>query len=213
MMQGTLGVTPFDRCVINMSLIHLCDRESYVSQEMQKRYTERKRETNEAIDNPWLELHQFTILIPHPDREYEDTTLDLGLTHGYNIEVEPVGDRATIPYPIPEGGHFVILLKQNNFKSEEFLMFGTGIFVRPLGILSLDIVGDRGESKPVIIKHPIIREYPPDWEQKLKRFLNGEMKWNELPSPVGYVDRAYHRDYRPPTWNEMALAARGLAGF
>lgn len=212
MMQGTLGVTQFDRCVINMSLIHLCDRESYVSQEMQKRYTERKREANEAIDNPWLELHRFTIYIPHPDREYEDTTLELGLTHGYNIEVEPAGDRSAISHPIPEGGHWVIILKQNHLKSEEFSMLGTGIFVRPLGILSLDIAGDRSVES-LIVKHPIVGEYPLDWERKLKQFLDGEIKWHELPSPVGYVDRAYNRNYRPPTWNEMALAARGLAGF
>lgn len=106
-----LGTTQFDQCVLNMALIHLCDRESYVGQEMRKQYRAWKDETDEPAQNPWADLHQFTIYVPHPDQEYDGLTPEQGLTKGYNIEVKPLKNRDPIPYNIPEGAHFVRVLK------------------------------------------------------------------------------------------------------
>lgn len=209
-----LGITQFDQCAINMSLINICDRQSHIGQEMLERYNEWKEETGEAVNNPWLDLHQFNIYIPHPQQQYENITLEEGLTKGYNIEVEPVTDRTAIPYKIPDGGHFVVVLKQKELDAD-FKIAATGIFVRPLGILNLDIVVDpeKGEYRPLIVKHPIIRDYPSDWQKKLIGFLKGEIHSQELPSLIQYVDRAFNQDYRPPSWNEVSLSAKGFAGF
>lgn len=209
-----LGITQFDRCAIDMALINICDRHSHIGQQMRQRYNEWKEETGEAVNNPWLDLHQFNIYIPHPQQQYEDITLEEGLTKGYNIEVEPVADSSQIPYKIPEGGHFVIVLKQKQLDSD-FKIAATGIFVRPLGIFNLDIVIDpeKGEYRPLIVKHPIIRDYPGDWQKKLIGFLKGEIHGQELPSLIQHVDRALNQDYRPPSWNEISLSAKGFAGF
>jgi hypothetical protein len=210
----TLGVTKFDRCAIEISLINICNQESYVGQEMRKLYNAWKEETAETVNNPWLDLHQFSIYIPHPEQQYEDVTLEEGLTKGYNIEVEPVKNRSEVPYQIPEGGHFVIVLKQKALDAD-FSIAATGIFIRPLGVLSLDLVIDpeKGEYRPLIVKHPIIRDYPKDWEKKLVAFLNQEIASQDLPNLVGYVDRAINQDYRPPSWNDIYLSAAGFAGF
>lgn len=212
--MDVLGATRFEQGVISMSLINMCDRDSHVGQEMRKAYSEWKAESDEAIDNPWRELHQFTIFVPHPDQEYEGITLQEGLTQGYNVEVSVVRDKSEIPYKIPEGGHFVIVLKQKAVDGE-FKIAATGMFVRPLGVLNLDLIveGDENPYQALVIKHPIIRDYPSDWQDKLAMFYKQEIPWQELPNIVGYVDRALNQDYRPPSWHEVYLGAAGFSGF
>jgi hypothetical protein len=209
-----LGTNKFDRCALNIALINICDRESNVGQEMLKIYRDWKDDTDEAIRNPWLDLHQFNIYIPHPDQQYEGMTVGEGLTKGYNIEVKPVRDRSKVPYKIPEGGHFVVVLKQRRLESD-FEIAATGIFVRPLAAIALDIILDleQGKYQSLILKHPIVRQYPENWEDKLTAFLKGEITSYDLPNVVGYVDRAFNRDYRSPSWDEMYLASTGFAGF
>ena len=213
-MQVLNTFTKFEQCVLNMALINICDRESYIGQEMRQKYNTWKQETEETVLNPWLDLHQFTIYIPHPDQEYEDLTLNEGLSRGYNLEVQPIEDPNNLVYKIPQGGHFVVVLKQRRVNAK-FEIAATGIFVRPLGILSLDVIidPDEGEYQSLAIKHPIIRDYPHDWESKLKMFLQGEIVGTELPQVVGYVDRSFNRDYRPPAWSEVYLAASNFKGF
>ena len=207
-MQVLGTFSKFEQCVLNMALINICNSDSYVGQEMRGQYNAWKRETNEAVHNPWLDLHQFTIYLPHPEQEYENITLEEGLTKGYNIEVQPVKDSNPLIYNIPEGGHFVVVLKQRRVHGD-FAIAATGIFVRSLGILSLDVIVDpeEGEYQSLVIKHPIIRDYPQDWEAKLNMFLQGETRGEELPRVVGYVDRSLNRDYRSPSWNDVYLAA------
>lgn len=209
-----LGATQFDQCVINISLINICNQESYVGSQMRKLYNSWKDEIDEAIDNPWNHLHKFMIYVPHPKQEYENVSLEEGLTKGYNVEVEPVQDKTQVPYNIPEGGHFVVVLKQTGLDSD-FKIAATGIFIRPLGVLSLDVVIDpeAGEYQPLIIKHPIIRNYPEDWQRKLDLFLNKEIHYQDLPNIIGYVDQAVNRDYRPPSWNEVFLSSKSFASF
>jgi hypothetical protein len=171
-----LGTNKFDQCAMNIALINICDRESDIGQEMLKIYHDWKGKTDEAVRNPWLDLHQFTIYIPHPDQQYDGITAGEGFTKGYNIEVKPVKDRTKIPYKIPEGGHFVVILKQRRLESE-FEIAATGIFIRPLAAIALDIIldPDKGEFQSLIIKHPIVRQYPEGWEDKLTAFLKGEI--------------------------------------
>lgn len=59
-----LGATKFDRAVIDLSLIHLCNQESNVGKEMQQRYRDRQEASAEAVLNPWFDLHWFTIAFP-----------------------------------------------------------------------------------------------------------------------------------------------------
>jgi hypothetical protein len=212
--MAILGATRFDQCVMNISLINLCNQKSYIGTEMLRLYNSWKDETAEAVNNPWLDLQQFTIYVPHPDQKYEDVTLEQGLTLGYNIEVKPLEDKSQVPYKIPEGGHFVIVLKQTGLDAD-FKIAATGIFVRPLGVLVLDIVVDaeKGEYQHLAIKHPVIRDYPDDWEQKLNLFLKQEIRGENLPNLVGHVDQALNRDYRPPSWQEVYLSGKGFAGF
>lgn len=212
--MAILGATRFDQCVMNISLINLCNQKSYIGTEMLRLYNSWKDETAEAVNNPWLDLQQFTIYVPHPDQKYEDVTLEQGLTLGYNIEVKPLEDKSQVPYKIPEGGHFVIVLKQTGLDAD-FKIAATGIFVRPLGVLVLDIVVDseKGEYQHLAIKHPVIRDYPDGWEQKLNLFLQQEIRGEDLPNLVGHVDQAFNRDYRPPSWQEVYLSGKGFAGF
>lgn len=207
---GTLS--RFEQCVLNMALINICDTSSYVGQQMRQQYNTWKQETNETVINPWLDLQQFTIYLPHPDQEYEDVTLQEGLTKGYNIEVQPVKDPSQVIYNIPEGGHFVIIFRQKRVNGN-FEIAGTGIFVRSLGIISLDVIvdPDEGEYQSLIVKHPIIRDYPQDWETILRAFLRGDTRKEELPQVVRYVDCSFNRDYRTPDWTDVYLAASGLA--
>lgn len=209
-----LGATRFDQHVINMSLINICDQESHVGKQMLKHYHSWQEEIAEASDNPWLDLHQFTIYIPHPEQEYEAITLEAGLTQGYNIEVQRVEDKSKVPYKIPPGGHFVVILKQKGLNLD-FGIAATGIFIRPLGVLSLDIIVDleKAEYQSIFVKHPVIRKYPEDWEQKLKMFLAGEIDSAELPNIVSYVDRAINQDYRSPTWDEVSSPNTGFTLF
>ena len=204
-------LSKFDQCVLNMALIHLCNTESHVGQEMRRQYTAWKQEGDDPVHNPWLDTHQFTIYIPHPDQDYEDITLAAGLTQGYNIEVKPVKDRSSLIYDIPQGGHFVAVLKQKQVDGE-FAIAATGIFVRSLAILSLDIIVEltQAETQPIVVKHPIIRDYPQDWETKLRLFLQKEISDDALPRLVGYVDRSLNHDYRSPRWPDIYQAGNGL---
>ncbi|MEA5508320.1 hypothetical protein VB715_00940 [Crocosphaera sp. UHCC 0190] len=209
-----LATNKFDQCVLNLALINICNQESYIGQGMKQRYNAWKSETDEAINNPWLDLHQFTIYVPHPDQKYENMTLEEGLTLGYNLEVEPVLDRNEVPYDIPEGGHFVVILKQHKV-DDSFRIAATGIFVRPLALFSLDVVTDPEEGKyhSLVVQHPIIRDYPGDLQQKLLQFVNQEINMRELPNVVGFVDQAENSDYRQPSWQEMYLEGQGLKLF
>lgn len=208
-----LGTTEFDQCVLNISLINLCNRESYVGQEIQKHFNQWSDETSQPIENPWTQLYEFTIYVPHPEQEYEGITLASGLTQGYNIEVRVVEQRNQLPYQIPMGGHFVVVMKQTGLDAG-FQIAATGIFVRPLALLSLDIIIDMDapEYQSVVVKHPIIRDYPSGWEQKLRQFLNQEISQEDLPNLVKYVDQTFNQDYRSPSWDEVRLSARGFAG-
>ena len=204
----------FEQCVLNISLINICNQESYVGQQMRQTYNQWKGETAETVYSPWLDIHQFTIYLPHPEQEYEDITLAAGLTQGYNVEVQPVANPIQLPYRIPRGGHFVVVLRQKKLDGD-FKIAGTGIFIRPLGILSLDLIvdPDLGEYQSIIIKHPIIRDYPQDWESKLNLFLKGEINSEDLPPIVKYVDQAFNRDYRQPSWNDIYLTATGFSNI
>jgi hypothetical protein len=210
--MNILGSTRFEQSVVSMALIHLCNQESYVGQEMRKQYNAWKNDTTDAICDPWRDLHWFTIYVPHPDQEFEEITISAGLTRGYNIEVKRVEDRSIIPYQIPEGGHFVVVMKQQGLAGD-YQIAATGILVRPLAVLSLDVIVDRdqGDYQQLAICHPIIREYPTGWEQKLQQFLRQELSSFDLPDIVGYVDQLANRDYRPPSWDEVSLSAKGFA--
>ncbi|MEM7761827.1 MAG: hypothetical protein AAF298_27485 [Cyanobacteria bacterium P01_A01_bin.40] len=213
-MQVLGTFSKFEQCALNMALINICNSDSYVGQEMRGQYNAWKRETNETVHNPWLELHQFTIYLPHPEQEYEDVTLEEGLSKGYNVEVKLVKDPSELVYDISEGGHFVVVLKQSRVNGD-FAIAATGVFVRSLALLSLDVIidPDEGEYQSLVVKHPIIRDYPQDWETKLKLFLQGETIGEELPRLVGYVDRSLNRDYRSPSWSDVYLAASDFTVF
>ncbi len=213
-MQVLGALNKFEQCVLNISLINICNQESHVGQEMRQNYNRWKGEIEETIYSPWLDIHQFTIYIPHPDQEYEGITLESGLTQGYNVEVKPVNNPSQLPYRIPRGAHFVVLMRQKSNNSD-FKIAGTGIFIRPLGVMSLDMIVDSelGEYQSITIKHPIIRDYPEGWEDKLNSFLQGEIDSIELPQVVRYVDQAFNEDYRQPSWHDIYLAATGFAGF
>ena len=213
-MQVLGALNKFEQCVLNISLINICNQESHVGQEMRQQYNRWKGEVEETIYTPWLDIHQFTIYIPDPDQEYEGITLESGLTQGYNVEVKPVNNPNQLPYRIPRGAHFVVLMRQKSNHSD-FKIAGTGIFIRPLGVMSLDMIVDSelGEYQSITIKHPIIRDYPEGWEDKLNLFLRGEIDSIELPQVVRYVDQAFNQDYRQPSWHDIYLAATGLAGF
>ncbi|MEM8777325.1 MAG: hypothetical protein AAGF26_00345 [Cyanobacteria bacterium P01_G01_bin.49] len=209
-----LAANKFEQSVLNLALINLCNQESYIGKEMKQRYNAWKADTDEAVNNPWLDLHQFVIYVPHPDQKYEDITLEEGLTLGYNLEVEPIANQSHIPYNIPEGGHFVVVLKQYQV-DDTFKVAATGIFVRPLALFSLDIVTDpeEGKYKSLVVQHPIIRDYPNDVHRKLLQFLDKEISIHALPNLVKYVDQAHNQDYRQPSWYEMSLEKQGLALF
>ena len=209
-----LATNKFEQSVLNLALINICNQESHLGKQMRQRYNAHKAETDEAVNNPWLDLHQFTIYVPHPNQKYEDITLEEGLNLGYNIDVEPITDDSHIPYNIPEGGHFVVVLKQDSVDGD-FRIAATGIFVRPLALFSLDVVTDPdvGSYQSLVVQHPIIRDYPHDIQQKLVQFLNKEISIHALPNVIGYVDQAQNRDYRQPSWQEMSLETHGLALF
>ena len=207
-----LGIlSNFHQSVLNMALIHMCDGEGHVGQEMRRQYNDWKQITGETVLNPWSDIHQFTIFLPHPDQEYEGISLEEGLTRGYNVEVEPVKDRSELVYDIFPGGHFVTVLKQSQVDGD-FTIAATGVFVRNLAILSLDVIidPDKGEYQPIAIKHPIVRDYPQDWETKLRSFLKGDIREGDLPPVVRYVDRALNQDYRTPAWRDIYSGASSI---
>jgi hypothetical protein len=202
-MQILLNLSQFDQCVFNISLINLCNLSSYVGEIVRQYHL---WQDDEPTIDPWHTLHQFIIYIPHPDQQYEGISLEAGLTQGYNIETKVIRDRSTIPYQIPEGGQFVVIMKQKGL-DDGFEIAATGIFVR-------DWIVDRlqPEYQSFLIKHPVIRDYPSNWETQLNRFLQQEIRYETLPNLVGYVDQTLNPDYRPPSWQEVRLAAQGFAG-
>ncbi|NJL57554.1 hypothetical protein HC928_22315, partial [bacterium] len=46
-----LTLTRFDQSVLNMALVHLCDRQSHVGMEMRRLYASQQEETDEAVYN------------------------------------------------------------------------------------------------------------------------------------------------------------------
>jgi hypothetical protein len=210
-MQILLNLSKFDQCVFNMSLINLCNQSSHVGQTVWQQHN--PWHEDEPTRDLWRNLHQLTLHIPHPDQQYEGITLEAGLTQGYNIEVKTVSDRNRLPYNIPEGGQFVVVMKQKGLDAE-FEIAATGIFVRPLAVLSLDWIVDRHQAtyQAIVVKHPVIRDYPSGWEDQLRRFLQQEIPYEALPNLVRYVDQTLNLDYRPPSWSEVRLAAQGFAG-
>ncbi|MGK7890758.1 MAG: hypothetical protein AB4042_15610 [Leptolyngbyaceae cyanobacterium] len=210
-MQAVGLLNKFDQCVLNMALIHMCNSESHVGQEMRRQYNTWKQDSDDPVHNPWLDIHQFTIFIPHPSQEYEGLTLEAGLSQGYNVEVEPVHDPSSLIYDVRQGGHFVAVMKQKQVDGE-FAIAATGIFVRSLALLSLDVVIDlmEGETQPIVVRHPIIRDYPQDWETILRQFLQKEISDDGLPRLVGYVDGSLNQDYRSPSWRDIYQAGSGL---
>ncbi|XGV99292.1 MAG: hypothetical protein ACAF41_10205 [Leptolyngbya sp. BL-A-14] len=209
-MIRTVGVNRFDQCVLTISLINLCNQTSYVGQAIHRLH---HLSNDDMPDDPWRTLHQLTVYIPHPDQQYDGITLQAGLTKGYNIEVKAVADPSQIPYKVPEGGQFVVVMKQKGL-DDGFAIAATGFFIRPLALLSLDFIVDSTtpEYQSSAVKHPVIRDYPSHWEDTLKQFLNQTIPYEALPNLVRYVDQTMNPDYRPPTWDEVHLAAKGFAG-
>jgi hypothetical protein len=196
-----LGISRFEQYVLNMSLVHLCDREGHVGHLMRQSYIH----ADDLTQDPWAMLHQVTIYIPHPEQQYEGLSLEAGLTQGYNIEIEPVRDRSRIPYVIPRGARFVRVLRQKGLDAG-FGLAAIGLFIRPLAVLKLDFIVDaeRAEYQTIAVRHPVIRDYPSDWEQKLNLFLQQEIPSEALPNVAGYVDRAVNSDYTPPNWTQIS---------
>jgi hypothetical protein len=213
MLSNILGANQFDQCVINMALIHLCNQDGHVGQEIRKLYQDWSDDSHESLSLVRRDRHQFRVFVPHPNQQYDGVTLEEGLSKGFNIEVDRVEERSQIPYEIPRGSQFVVVLKQKGLDGD-FAIAATGIFVRPLAILSLDIIVDaeKSEYQSIVIRHPIIRDYPTDWENKLRLLINQEISSEDLPNLVNYVDQAFNPDYRPPSWQEVRLAANGFAG-
>lgn len=209
-MQTLFSLSQFDQCVFNISLINLCNQTSYVGQTIRRQHY--GQDEAEPTFDPWRTLHQLTIHIPHPDQQYEGIRLEAGLTQGYNIEAI-ITDHSRVPYTIPEGGQFVVILKQKGLDAG-FELAATGIFVRPLALLRLDWILDRlkPEYESIIVKHPVIRNYPSGWEAQLNQFLAQERRYEALPNLVQYVDQTLNQDYRPPSWSEVRLAAQGFSG-
>jgi hypothetical protein len=195
-----------------MGLITLCNQESYVGQSI-RRLNNLWDDDDQPTGDPWRRLHQATLHIPHPAQQYDDITLEAGLTQGYNIEVKTVANPSQIPYKMPEGGQFVVVMKQTGLDAG-YAIAATGIFIRPLALLSLDLIMDMttAEYQSIVVKHPVIRDYPPNWQDKLHQFLDHTIPYEALPNLVRYVDRTLNPDYRPPTWDEVYLSANGFAG-
>ncbi|MCU0548838.1 MAG: hypothetical protein MUC48_05775 [Leptolyngbya sp. Prado105] len=193
-MLTLLGIPRFEQYVLNMALVHLCDRESHVGH-----LTRQLNAADEAIQ-------QVTIYIPHPEQQYDGMSLEAGLSQGYNIEVDAVLDRARIPYVIPRGAQFVRILRQKGL-DQGFNLAAVGLFVRPLAILKLDLIVNIEEAdyQTIAVRHPVIRDYPSDWEQKLNQFLQQEIPNEALPNLAGYVDRAMNSDYTPPNWTQISM--------
>jgi hypothetical protein len=202
-----LGIPRFEQYVLNMALVHLCDREGHVGQLMRYSSTN-ATESDGPTPDPGSVLHQIIIYVPHPEQEYEGLSLDAGLTQGYNIEIEPVHDRSQIPYVIPRGAQFVRVLRQKGLDAG-FGLAAIGLFIRPLAILKLDLIvnAEQAEDQAIAARHPVIRDYPSDWEHKLNLLLQQEIPNEALPNLAGYVDRAVNPDYTPPNWRQISTAS------
>jgi hypothetical protein len=200
-----LGISRFEQQVLNMALVHLCDREGHVGQLIRNSsaHASDSAETDGAASA--AELHQITIYVPHPEQQYEGLSLNAGLTQGYNIEVEPILDRSRIPYVIPKGAQFVRVLRQKGVDAG-FKLAAIGLFIRPLALLKLDVIVDaeQAEYQTIAVRHPVLRDYPSDWEQKLNLFLQQDIPLQALPNLAGYVDRAVNSDYTPPNWTQIS---------
>lgn len=203
-MQALGILSRFHQHVLTMALVNMCDRGSPVGEEMHQKYKAWKQLTDETVLNPWHDTHQFTIFLPHLDQSYEGITLEEGLTRGFNVEVKPVEDRSELVYDLFPGGHLVVVLKQSVVDGN-FAIAATGVFVRPLALLTLDVIidPDKGEYQQIVIKHPIIRDYPQNWETQLRSFLKGETPEEELTPVARYVDSTLNQDYRTPRWQDI----------
>lgn len=203
-----LGLPRFEQYVLNMALVHLCDRESHVGYLIRQSMSHAADSGEPAPDSGTV-LYQVTIYIPHPEQQYEGISLEAGLTQGYNIEVEPVRDRSRIPYALPRGSQFVRVLRQKGLDGS-FNLAAIGLFIRPLALLKLDLIVDaqQAEYQAIAVRHPVIRDYPSDWEAKLNQFLQQEISPEALPNLAGYVDRAVNSDYTPPNWTQISADLR-----
>ncbi|MCU0565035.1 MAG: hypothetical protein MUF49_00365 [Oculatellaceae cyanobacterium Prado106] len=197
-----LGIPKFEQHVFNMALVHLCDREGYVGGLMRGSINEST--TDEPTVDPWTALQQITLYIPHPEQQYDGLSLEAGLTQGYNLEVQP-GDRSRIPYLVPKGAQFVRVLRQKGIDAG-FGLAAIGLFIRPLALLKLDWIVDaeQAEYQTLAVRHPVIRDYPSDWEQKLQLYLQQEIPVEALPDLAGYVDRTLNSEYNPPNWTQIS---------
>jgi hypothetical protein len=195
------GISRFEQQVLSMALVHLCDRHSPVNQRTQQ---DDSATAHDAGSTPWLGLQQFTLYIPHPEQQYEGISLEAGLTQGLNIEVQPVQNREGIPYAIPTGSHFVRILRQKAL-DRGFGLMAVGLFIPPMALLKLDLIVDaeQAEYQAIAVRHPVLRDYPKDWEQRLNVFLQQDRAIETLPNLIGYVDRGVNQDYTPPTWNQL----------
>jgi hypothetical protein len=212
MLRTLFSLSSFEQCVFNISLISLCNQASYLGQSIRRLHNPGS-EDDQPTDDPWRRLYQITLHVPHPDQEYDGITLETGLTKGYNLEAKVVTDPRQVPYDIPVGGQLVVVMRQTAVNGG-FAIAATGIFVRPLALLKLDFILDMStaESQSIIVKHPIIRDYPSNWQDQLQQFLNRTRPYEALPNLVGHVDQTLNSDYRPPNWAEVSLAANGFAG-
>lgn len=204
-----LGVfNKFEQYILSMSLIHICDHESYLNQRIRQQYNSGEDSIQTFENNG---VNQYIIYLPSPHQTYEDITLEQGLTEGYNIEFKPIQEQNAFTRQIPQGGHFVVVMKQSKVDGD-FAIAAIGIFISPMAIFSLDVIIDPNEEEyqSLVIKHPIIRNYPSNWETILRLFLNGQMAIHELPQLVKYVDRNYNLDFRPPSWDEYYTSSKSF---
>ncbi|MCU0525267.1 MAG: hypothetical protein MUF72_10625 [Elainella sp. Prado103] len=201
-----LGIPRFEQYIFNMALVHLCDRESHVGQLMRHHHNpiDHADSTEELDSKPWTPS-QIKLYVPHPEQQYEGLSLEAGLTQGYNIEIESIPNRDSIPYVIPRGAQFVLVLRQKGV-DVGFNLAAIGLFIRPLALLKLDWIVDaqQAEYQSIVVRHPVIRNYPGDWEQKLNLFLQQEIAYESLPNLVDYVDRSLNSDYSPPHWQQIS---------
>lgn len=203
-----LGSSQFDQCVLNMALINLCNQQSYVGEQLLRLYN------RENLDEPssyfWRTSHWFSIYVPHSDQQFDEISLEQGLTYGYNIEIQRIEYPNQIPYDLPQEAHFVTVLKQKGL-NQNYDLAATGIFVRPLAILKLDIIDHLADTtyQPILITHPILRDYPASYRDKLWQYLDRQISSEALPNLVGYVDQALNSDLRSPTWSEVLAAGQG----
>ncbi len=105
----------------------------------------------------------------------------------------------------------MVVMKQGKVDGD-FSLVATGILIRPMAMLSLDVIidTDQGEFQSLVVQHPIIKNYPQDWETKLRLFLSRQISIHELPQIVRYVDQYFNQDFRPPSWEDYYAVKKSL---